>query len=322
MIYFAFLAAAGILLVFFSSAIFLFRNCFNRKSTFFSYTKYIEDFKQIFPEGTSEEHTIAGSGRIELKAEYYPGKRKIMVVLVPGYADSLESLYPLAIEYINEGFPVFIIHPQGVGKSGGKYYGLSKKDSKNLFSWIKYISSHFSEMELILHGISFGASSVLMCCSSRKLFKTSLYKRVKAVIADSPYTSLAAVFSGYYDNFTKKSHFQHFYFMKLSYCMSFLSFLSGRQFFKNNSPLKALKKRVSYIKKLKVKPSPILFIHGKKDSICPYEMSQKLFELVKDEDAGNRVELYDEASHGAAYYSCPKKYMESVFCFIDSKKKL
>ena len=100
-----------------------------------------------------------------------------------------------------------------------------------------------SETEIILHGFSFGASSVLMCVSSRSFYKAKLDKCVSTVIADSAFTSLRDVFKDYYTHFTKKSRFQRFFFMRMLYCMSFISFLSGKNFFGNISPLKFLKRR-------------------------------------------------------------------------------
>ncbi|MCR4938708.1 MAG: DUF829 domain-containing protein [Treponemataceae bacterium] len=236
---------------------------------------------------------------------------------MPGYADSLNTLYGPASEYLRQGFGVFIVHPQGVGKSDGKYYGLGCKDSKALLLWLKYLSISFPENRFILHGFSFGASALLMCISSRSFYKSGLFKKVEAVIVDSPYSSLSKLFSDYYGNFTKKSRFQGLYFKGLAHCMSFLSFLSGRHFFMNNSPLMALRKGNSYIKKFKGSSVPILFAHGKKDSICRYEMSNELFEAAGGEERGNKKALYSEASHGGAFYSSPETYMKSIFCFIN-----
>ena len=321
LIFFAFLAAAGILLVFFSSARFLFKSYFSRGSTFFACTKYIENFSTESLSSPAklpapEEHSISGSGGTLLKAEYYPGSSPKTAILVPGYADSLSTLYAPAYEYIKRQFNVLIVNPQGVGKSGGKQNALSCVDAKDLLRWLKYLSKKSLGTEFILHGFSFGASAALICISSKKFYKAGLFRSVKAVVADSPYTSLSSVFTDYYSHFTKKSRFQRFYFMRLAHCMSFLSFLSGKKLFSDNSPLKTLKKRGLYVKKFKGTSIPVLFIHGKKDSICNYEMSSILYETAGGKEGGNRIELFDNATHGGSYYSCPEKYAELVFGFL------
>lgn len=347
------LVVAGVLTVFFSSAYFLYRSYFARGSNFFSYSAKIAGFREISPEdllGVSggdvrqEELAIKGCDGVTLKGDFFtkgvddfteaPNNKKL-VVIVPGYGDSVKTVYAPAAEYLKHGFDVLIVYLRGVGKSGGKSCGLSCVDAKDLVRWLKYLSKRFgivqadgdreneddaqtgtqSKTEIILHGFSFGASAVIQCVSSRAFYKAKLDKHVSVVIADSAFTSLREVFKDYYKHFTNKSKFQRFYFMRMLYCMSFISFLSGKNFFGNMSPIKLLKKRERLFaksKKIKIRVIPILFIHGKNDTVCRFEMAEKLFASSGAAEKGNRLILFDEAAHGGSFYINPRKYMENI----------
>ena len=325
------LGVAGVLTVFFSSAYFLYRSYFARGSSFFSYSSKIAGFHEGMVDAglpnSAIELSIIGSGGVTLKGDLFAKRADgKLVVIVPGYGDSVKTVYAPAAEYIKRGFDVFIVYPRGIGKSGGKYCGLSCVDAKDLVRWLKYLSKRFDtknvaddaqpKMEIVLHGFSFGASAVIQCVSSRSFYKAKLDKCVSAVIADSAFTSLRDVFKDYYTHFTKESRFQRFFFMRMLYCMSLISFLSGKNFFGNISPIKFLKRRERLFaksKKIKIRVIPILFPHGKNDTVCRYEMAEKLFAASGAVEKGNRIVLFDEASHGGSFYINPTKYMETIF---------
>ena len=334
------------------------------------------------------ELSIIGSDGVKLKGDYFAknangfdnaDESEKLVVIVPGYGDSVKSVYAPAAEYIKRGFDVVIVYPRGIGKSGGKYCGLSCVDSKDLVRWLKYLSKRLdivqtgtqAKKQIILHGFSFGASAVIQCVSSREFYKAKLNEYVLKAIADSAFTSLRDVFSDYYNHFTQKSRFQRFFFMQVLNYMSLVSFLSGKNFFCNISPFKFLKRRERLFAKSKknnsdtasqctfkrsrrkvlkilhpvldakfkhrqstvysseqtdcsaecikspvlIKRTPIIFIHGKKDTICRFEMSEKLFVSSGAAEKGNHIVLFDEATHGGSFYINPEKYMETILSF-------
>ena len=101
--------------------------------------------------------------------------------------------------------------------------------------------------------------------------------------------------------------------------MSFISFLSGRQFFCNISPQKKLKKRYRYEKKYKNNAVPVLLIHGGKDTVCQSRMARTLLACAAaGTENKSQLVLFDDANHGMAYYSAPEKYMDAVLSFVPS----
>lgn len=327
LLFFIILVLIGIPTVFLSSALFLFRHFFSRESNFFSYAGKINKDCEIKPnivqnehslhEQTPEEHTIYGFKGTILKGDYYKGTKNRMVVLVPGYGDSINALYAPASKYLQNGFHVFIVYPQGVGKSTGKFNALPYMDAKNLVNWLEYLHKKFDGFDFILHGVSFGAATVLQSISSRKFYKKGFTDIVLAAVADSAFTSLSKVFSDYYKHFAHKSIFQRFFFLHLSHYMSLISFLSGRQFFCNISPQKKLKKRCRYEKRFKKNAVPVLLLHGGKDTVCRSHMAHTLLACsAAGTENKSQLVLFEDAPHGLAYYSAPEKYMNAVFSFL------
>ena len=87
--------------------------------------------------------------------------------------------------YINKGFNILYPDNRAHGNSGGIYIGMGYLDRLDLLSWIQYILSLDPDAEIIIHGLSMGASAALMLSS---LPDNSL-NNVKVIIADSGYSS-------------------------------------------------------------------------------------------------------------------------------------
>ena len=75
------------------------------------------------------------------------------------------------------------------GKSEGKYIGMGWLDKDDLKCWINLIIEQNNNAEIILHGSSMGAATVLMASGD------ALPNNVKAIIEDSGYTSVWDIFA-------------------------------------------------------------------------------------------------------------------------------
>ena len=58
---------------------------------------------------------------------------------------------------------------------------------------------------------------------------------------------------------------------------------------------------------------PILFVHGKKDPLVPFEMAQKLYESCP---ASKDRLFVENAEHAQSFYLDPKTYKEKLDQFI------
>lgn len=76
------------------------------------------------------------------------------------------------------------------GKSEGTYIGFGCLDRNDAKQWMEYMVERLGEdCELMLHGISMGAATVLMSTG------LNLPKQVRAAVSDCAFTSAWEVFS-------------------------------------------------------------------------------------------------------------------------------
>lgn len=105
-------------------------------------------------------------------------------VTVHGYMTDAFSLSTKALHYYDIGYNILAVDLRGHGKSKGNYIGMGYHDAKDLIEWLKYIVSKDSECEILVHGVSMGAATVMIASSQEEL-----PKNVKVIIEDCGYSS-------------------------------------------------------------------------------------------------------------------------------------
>ena len=105
-------------------------------------------------------------------------------VTVHGYMADAFSLSTKAFHYYNEGYNVLAMDLRGHGKSKGNYIGMGYHDAKDLIKWLEYIISKDKEAEILIHGVSMGAATVMIASSL-----DNLPQNVKVIIEDCGYTT-------------------------------------------------------------------------------------------------------------------------------------
>ena len=116
--------------------------------------------------------------------------RKVLIA-VHGYNSfgmfDMSSVVPF---YRGMGYNVIIVDDRAHGKSEGKYIGFGWLDRLDVMNWIRYALERFGQnCEILLHGVSMGAATVLMTCG-----ESCLPEQVRGVVADCP-------FAGAYEEF-------------------------------------------------------------------------------------------------------------------------
>ena len=81
-----------------------------------------------------------------------------------GYtSEGLNDYTSIAKFYLNQGFSLMVVDERAHGKSEGTYIGFGCLDRYDALQWMEYVVERLGEdCELMLHGISMGAATVLM----------------------------------------------------------------------------------------------------------------------------------------------------------------
>lgn len=262
------------------------------------YIKIIHSVKEKFLQRPSEHVTIRSRDGLTLHGDLFlsenPSKRT--VILCHGYTSCGMNDCPTMAEYFMErGYNALIVDHRAHGKSEGQYVGFGILDRFDCLKWIEYVIGRLgNDSEIVLYGVSMGASTVLMASGSDEL-----PGNVKAIISDCAFTSPYDVFK----HILKRDyHLPPRPIMDINERMCREKAGYG---FRDYSTLDAVKKA----------PCPILFIHGKEDKFVPTDMTLKNYEACTGE---KRLLLVENAGHAASLYENKELYENTVTEFLNA----
>ena len=213
------------------------------------------------------------------------------VILLHGYTGSKEMMYPYAYWYVKHGYHVLTPDFRCQGESEGDYIGLGATDSKDLDKWIELILEREPEAEIVLHGLSMGASTALIHSAKPD-------SHIKAVISDCAFTDA-------YSMFREKvwSWFHLPAFPVIDSARLMIRLRAGYDL-KETSPLNAVEK--SHV--------PTLFIHGREDRMIPFNMCRQLYDAAA---CDKEIMIVDGAGHAQAVDRDPIGYWITIEHFLE-----
>ena len=220
--------------------------------------------------------------------------RKV-VIAVHGYNSygmfDMSSVVPF---FRGMGYNVIIVDDRAHGKSEGKYIGFGWLDRMDVLNWCRYAKERFGKnCEILLHGVSMGAATVLMTCG-----ESALPRQVKGVIADCP-------FAGAYEEFgyMMRSNYR-IPGRPLLYFASMVCKLRAGYTFGQCSTIRA-------VKNIRI---PVLFIHGTKDTFVPPYMTKRMYKACRSKQ--KYLYLCPEATHCYSAFQDMDTYVRHVTDFV------
>lgn len=214
------------------------------------------------------------------------------VILVHGYNSRRENMRNIGSFYAQQGYQVLLPDMRSHGQSEGTYIGMGWLDRMDILQWVDFILERDPQAEIVLHGVSMGASTVLMTAGEE------LPVQVKAVVEDCGYTSVWDIFE---DELDYLFDLPSFPVLDLSSAVARVR--AGYDL-----------KEASALEQVKKSQVPILFIHGDKDTFVHLEMVYSLYEAAPGE---KELLVVEGAGHGEAYLREPEAYFQTVFFFLE-----
>lgn len=243
-----------------------------------------------------EDLTLKSIDGLNMKAWYLPAEKetKRFVICVHGYQcngpDECSHMMPFY--HYDMGYNYLLPDLTAHGRSEGKYIGFGSFDSKNILRWVDYLIDRFGEdIEIILHGISMGAATVMLCN------ELDPPDQVKLIIEDCGYGS---AYEQMCDTLKGMIGFDFKLLVRMAgvICKGVAGYS-----FKDADPL-------GHMDKAK---NPILFIHGEKDDFVPFSFGQQLYDACPvDKD----FLWVPDTIHAYSYYNAKDEYEAKVKSFI------
>ena len=214
-------------------------------------------------------------------------------VICHGYTANAKCMSPFGERYARMGYNVLLVDARAHGKSEGKYIGMGWHERKDLLLWLAELSKRDPGAPIILHGISMGGATVMMCAG-----EDGLQDNVKAIIEDCGYSSIWQEFSNL---FRTNYHLPTF---PVLYIASLWNRIFNGYWLRKDDTIAQLVARSS---------TPILFIHGDSDRLVPVWMMEEMYRAAQCEKERLVIE---GADHGKASVVAPQLYWQTVENFL------
>lgn len=260
------------------------------------------EVKKWLEETPQEKLEIKAKDDITLRATAYYNKTENQenhnwVIVAHGYRSKPSWVASIGMHFYKEkGYNVLIPSMRATEESEGKYIGMGWLDKDDIIGWINKIIEKDKNAKIILHGSSMGAATVLMASGEK------LPSNVKAIIADSSYTSVWDIFKS-----ELKARFN-------------LPAFPLMQMFRLIAIIQAKYdiKEASVIDQVKKSNTPTLLIHGDADDFVPVTMEPEIYKAIPVEK--DQLIIHG-AGHTKSRYREPETYYKKVYEFIDKYQK-
>ena len=246
------------------------------------------EMKKWYSENGEDVYIMSDSLRLHGKLFKNSGTKYALVC--HGYTSKAKHMAGFVNKFHSLGYNVLAVDARAHGDSEGTKIGMGWVERFDVIEWIKYIISLEPDAQIILHGVSMGASTVLMASGE------DLPKNVKAIIADCGYTSE-------WDEFRQEADVLHIPWFPVLNASSAISKVRDGYDFKQASAVEQVKK--SHI--------PTLFIHGSKDELVPYGMLSELYSAANCE---KEILTIQGAGHALSSSVAPELYWNTVETFL------
>jgi hypothetical protein len=260
------------------------------------YKKTIEQGREWVNSHGYEDVYIQSKDGLKLHGYYLQHEKptnKLLICLHGYTSNAMNDCPPVAKAYYELGFSSILVDDRAHGKSEGKYIGFGILDRYDLLAWINYAIERFGkDVQIVIHGDSMGASTVLMTTG----FK-DLPKNVKFAVADCGFTSPESVFA----HILKRDyHMSSFPIMNLTSAVS--KKFAGYGY-----------NEYTTTEAMEVTTTPTLFVAGKEDTFVPTWMTQENYDKCS---APKKLVWIEGAGHAAAFYENQELFMDNVKEFI------
>ncbi|MEG1193847.1 MAG: alpha/beta hydrolase [Clostridia bacterium] len=183
------------------------------------------------------------------------------ILMVHGYRSSCENDFSCAFQaFYERGFNLLTIDQRAHGKSEGTYILFGAAERYDVVEWVNFLDATYHPKRIVLHGISMGASTVLMALDQ------GLSKSVVGAVADCGFTTPAQI---------------------QAYVMRRVLHMSPKWLLPGVGLIAKIRTGywmygASATESVRRAQVPVLFIHGDDDDYVPFRMGQANYDACPE----------------------------------------
>lgn len=222
------------------------------------------------------------------------------VICVHGFKADHTTMGVYGKRYHEAGWNVLLPDQRGYGRSEGYYIGWGFDERLDVVGWVSWIIRRDPEAEILLHGVSMGAATVLMTTGG------ALPGNVKAAISDCSYTDIETEMRHVVQDYRRDGDRRLP--VPTSAAFALLRQITLRKTgfdLRDAAPMEAVERS----------KTPTLFIHGTEDKFVPSHMMGKLFQAAR---CPKSFLWIPGAGHAQAVGIDPNLYWSTVSTFVDT----
>ena len=229
-----------------------------------------------------------------LHGYFIPGaKPRKVVISFHGYNTEARKEYPLHHSYAREGYTVLIVDQRGVGRSEGPFITMGILERKDCLGWIDYVIGRCGgEVEILLEGLSMGASTIMMAAQDIRA------PQVRGMIANCGFDSCTEQMAY---TITKLMHLPR---IPVLATVKLYARLLARY------DMDAVTAAGSLAKS----DIPLLMIHGVKDTFVPYENLGAIYPHARA--SHKRMVACEHAAHGISRFEDRALFEQEIRQFL------
>lgn len=215
------------------------------------------------------------------------------ILLAHGYRSTILVDFGLAYAFYHAlGMNILVPHQRSHAESEGRFITFGVKESEDMKCWIDYHNKTYGDLQMILSGLSMGASTMLY------LADQELPENIKCIIADCGFTSPKAILDKVYRSVVHLPSGPSLWAADL-----FARLFAG--FSLNEMDTRKILKNAKL---------PVMMIHGLSDDFVPSYMTQQGYDACCGQ---KEILLVEGAGHGTSFLVDKENYTKRIIAFLE-----
>ncbi len=260
------------------------------------YSEFAESLpraRQWLRDHHAESVSIRSFDGLTLRGQWVPAEKPMAtIILFHGYrSHHLQDFAAIYGLYHSIGLNLLLVRQRAHGESEGRCITFGVKERKDVLAWIDFHNRTHGVDNVFLGGMSMGASTVLFAAGE------DLPPNVRGITADCGFSSPAEILSHI---IRRDFHLPPVLVLPLMDLWA--RALGGFSFYECHT-----RDTLARCK------TPILFIHGKADTLVPCPMTEGGFDACASE---KELHLIEGAGHGRSYLYEPERLEKALLDFF------